>query len=139
MSYALLILTLLLAATNGCVAIDGGAVEGRWVLRNAEGQEVSCSNDSARIAAIRFVLEPQDGGEDPCASSGNCKFSCRLGVGTTPFVIPSGMYAMSLGALDEADTPLGLEDGVTVPAALLRTVRFGQVTNLNVSLIIVDR
>lgn len=130
---------LVVLLAGGCVTIEGGAVEARWVLRNTRGVAVDCADEVAQIAAIRFALLPVASGDDPCAVGDACRFSCRSGVGTTPFVIPAGRYAISLRPLDADGEALALEDGVQVPAAILREVRLGELTNLNVNLIIVDR
>lgn len=134
-------IALLLVLPSSCISIDGGAVEARWTLRTIDGRAVACTDDRARISTIRFVLAPQDGDaiDDPCAVGTTCLFPCDPGVGTTPFVIPEGSYAMSLLPLDETDTPLDSSDGITVPAPTVRQIRRGQLTNLNVNLFIVNR
>jgi hypothetical protein len=127
---------------GGCIEIDGGAVEARWVLRTNSGIALTCDDDRARIDAIRFILDLQNeeaNGADPCGDDPRCEFRCERGVGTTPFFIPDGMYAISLQVLDANATALGPRDGVIVPSALVRQVRTGQLTNLNVNLIIVER
>lgn len=136
---ALLALVQTLALAAGCVPIDGGAVEARWVLRNVGGIAVSCDASEAQISAIRFELVPQDSGDDPCLDERSCRFPCDSGVGTTHFVIPEGRYAISLRPLDATGEPLTTQDGIQVPAPIIREVRAGQITNLNANLIIVNR
>jgi hypothetical protein len=126
----------LCTAVIGCVDVDGGAVEARWDLRDISGMRIDCQK--AAIAKMGFALVPELGA-DPCAQEARCTFSCERGVGTTPFIIPEGEYAMTIQAVDAEGRVLGLVDGVTAPAAVVRQVVTGQLTDLNVNLIIVSR
>jgi len=86
------------------------------------------------------VLTPVDGGSDPCATIESCRFPCSSqGVGTTDFQIPPAEYAISLEVLDSGGTPQGPESGIVSPGPVVRDVVLGQITSLNVNLIIVDR
>lgn len=134
-----LLAALLLWLVGGCIEIEGGAVEARWVLRTPSGNAVTCQDERARIDWVRFVLSPRPEGADPCFDDERCAFSCERGVGTTPFFIPEGEYAISLQPLDVDQNPLSEQDGVSVPAPLIRQVRTGQSTSLFVNLIVVDR
>jgi hypothetical protein len=130
----------LFVLSGGCVGIDGGAVEARWVLRNARGIAVSCTDNSARISTIAFQLTPSEpDASDPCAEDPRCRFACVRGVGTTPFIVPAGSYRVSLIPLDDEGQDLDPSMGVITPAPITRQVRLGELTNLNVNLIIVDR
>jgi hypothetical protein len=124
---------------GGCIQIEGGAVEARWVLRTPQGNAVTCQDNRARIAWIRFVLLPQPEDDDPCSTDERCAFPCERGVGATPFFIPEGDYLISLQPLDADENPLTEADGVGMPAPLIRQVRTGQSTSLFANLIIVDR
>lgn len=134
-----LVVTLPIWLVGGCIQIEGGAVEARWVLRTPSGNAVTCQDDRARIDWVRFVLSPQPEGVDPCFDDERCAFSCDRGVGTTPFFIADGDYAIALQPLDAEEIPLTEQDGVSVPAPLIRQVRAGQSTSLFVNLIVVDR
>ena len=132
----------------GCNTIDGGAVEGRWVVRDSQGRPLECENTP--MAFIRLAMRPIAGEGDPCTRqspaanscgpNGCCAFDCvgRDGVGATPFVIPEGDYAIVLEPLDSNRMVLGPQDGIIVPPTTIRTVTSGAVTNLNVSLVIVE-
>lgn len=137
---------LTIALSSGCVQIDGGAVEVRWDLQYGgrdctsgtlcrRGNRISCL--TAQVGAVQLRLSPSDGQSDPCDSE-RCRFGCDRKVGTTTFFVPEGEYAMSLIVLDQdmAEIPI---DEVSVPAPLVRQVREGELTNLNVNLIIVTR
>jgi hypothetical protein len=129
-------LVCLCTVVTGCVDISGGAVEARWDLRDVSGVRIDCQK--ATISTMRFALTPKSG-TDPCAMEARCAFSCERGVGTTPFVIPEGEYAMAVEAVDGAGRVLGVRDGVTAPAPVVRQVVMGRLTDLSVNLIIVNR
>jgi hypothetical protein len=126
-------------AATGCADVRGGAVEARWFLRNGQGEIKECAE--LKIQSVRCVLEPVAGGPDPCASEASCLFECTrtLAGAVTGFVIPEGSYGIALGVVDQDGQLLGPQDGVAAPAPVVRQVREGQVTGLNVNLIIVDR
>jgi len=123
----------------GCVNIQGGAVEARWVLRNNNGIAVACDDGQPNIDTVRFVLVPSEGGQDPCAATTHCRFACQDLAGITPFVIPQGAYTMSIQPLGVDQQPLGPKQGVAVPLPTVRQVRKGQLTDLDVNMIILAR
>jgi hypothetical protein len=134
-------------AATGCVQIDGGAVEVRWDIQYGgqdctsgtlcrRGNRITC--ETAQVEAVKLKLTPNDALVDPCEDTEKCRFVCDRKVGTTTFFIPEGEYAMSLVVLDENGTEIGTEQA-TVSAPLVRQVREGELTNLNVNLIIVTR
>lgn len=132
----------------GCIPIEGGAVEAGWDLRFPDGRRVDDGLCSSRgLAGLRIALEPvapdtyaPTGGVDPCQGAGHCQFECApFGSGTTDFAIPEGTYAIALTVLDTTGKSLGPGDGVVTPAPVVRQIRTGEVTDLNVNLIIVDR
>ena len=150
----LLIATLLLPA---CEAVNGGSVEIRWDIRNVRGERIGCDSDGDQKGArqrlklerlyFQLKLTPQGGGEDPCRTGDACRFECTTGAneilpGTTPFTIPEGEYLMTSQAVGYAPgSPTALilaaEQGVVAPPQVLRTVSEGEITDLNVNLIIV--
>ncbi len=122
---------------GSCVEIDGGAVESGWTLRDNQGNLIDCAQ--AQLAFFRFSLEPLGGAVDPCEGNESCQFSCDKGRGITAFIIPEGRYAISLVAMGESRMPLGPQEGVIAPAPIERHVRTGEITDMNVNLIIVNR
>ena len=126
-------------AASGCAEVRGGAVEARWFLRNGQGEIKDCVE--LKIQSVRCIVDPVAGGTDPCATEPSCSFDCdrTLSGAVTGFVIPEGSYAISLGLVDTDGQLLTPQDGVTAPAPVVRQVREGQVTGLNVNLIIVNR
>lgn len=140
------------ALLSGCIDIEGGAIEVRWDLqyggedctvpgedepRCKRGNRVSCK--LANVGAVRLALTPLFGsGDDPCASDAGCSFECDRKVGTTAFFIPEGDYGISLRTEDPQGALLGPAEGVTVPSPVVRQIRRGELTNLNVNLIIVE-
>ena len=137
---------------SGCVSIDGGAVEARWDLQFGgdtctapgasdplcqRGHRVSCA--LGNVGFVEVVLDALSGHEDPCDREGApCRFSCEDLVGTTTFFIPEGDYAISLRARDRAGVALGPGDGIALPAPVVRQILKGELTNLDVNLIIVQ-
>lgn len=142
----------LLLALGGCVEIDGGAVEARWDLQYGgedctpsgaseplcvRGNRISC--ERGNVGFIELKLDPLRGSDDPCDREGDpCRFSCGPLIGTTRFFIPEDDYSISLQVRDPAGALLGPTDGVAVPAPIVRQVLDGELTNLNVNLIIVQ-
>jgi hypothetical protein len=128
-------------ALLGCVDVSGGAVQARWALRIKSCPSNNCTCMDAQVAQMEIVMIPTGGGADPCAVDHRCRFVCseQKGEGITKFVIPEGEYAISLQAIDPSGKVLGPEDRVSVPAPVVRSVFNGQLTDLNVNLIIVDR
>ena len=125
----------LMGLCAACVDVSGGAVEARWDLRDPNGVRIDqCA--ATPVAALRFVLTPLGGGNDPCASEPSCRFACDLKTGATHFVIPPGDYAVVLLALGASGNALG-PPGVVVPEPVTRSVQTGKVPDLSVNLIIV--
>ena len=131
---------------SACVAVDGGAVEAGWDLRFPDGRRTDDNGDSVScgktgLVQMALALIPVSGvTTDPCAAIESCRFPCSSqGVGTTDFQIPPGEYAISLEVLDAGGAPLGPESGIVSPGPVVREVVLGQITSLNVNLIIVDR
>lgn len=133
-----------------CVAIDGGAIEVRWDLQYGgescpvdssdkicvKGNRISCSLSG--IKSIKLQIKPQFGGSYPCDDHPDaCTFSCDEKVGTTRFFIPQGEYSITLLPISEAGNEMGINDEITTPAPIVRQIRIGELTNLNVNLIIV--
>ena len=144
LSVALLMIASL--AMSACVAVDGGAVEAGWDLRFPDGRRTDDNGDSVSCSKTGLVqmalsLIPVDGeGADPCATIDSCRFPCSSqGVGTTDFQIPPGEYAISLELLDASGAPQGPASGIVCPGPVVRDVVLGQITSMNVNLIIVDR
>lgn len=134
------VIALTSAPMFGCVAVDGGAVEFRWVLRDRAGEPLEC--DQTPIASVRLVLSGQDANNknhNPCVDKAYCEPHCDTHIGTTEFAIPPGRYQMQLQPLDAQKRALKLTDGVDVAAAVLREVSHGEVTDLNVHLIVVGQ
>jgi hypothetical protein len=151
-----LLAALLLLA--GCIDVDGGAVEAGWDLRIPKnGQRIGCLGDSdtqgaiQRLGLTRLLMElslaPTGGGADPCAGDARCSFECdtradQVLFGTTPFFIPEGEYAISTVAvgIDAGGERRELTAADLVsPVAVVRQIQQGQVTDLDVNLIIVQR
>jgi hypothetical protein len=126
---------------QGCVRIDGGAVEVSWVVRSSDGRAITdCSCSDPPIAAVRLNLVgvgPGDfNGSMPCAGRVECQFPCQRQTGATPFDIketqPGEMYEISVIAVgaDGGDLPQ-----VITPAPILRSVVRGQPTELEAFLL----
>ncbi|MCC6751029.1 MAG: hypothetical protein IT371_25475 [Deltaproteobacteria bacterium] len=128
---------LLCVGLAGCVSVAGGALEAGWELRGFDGRRIGCTEGG--VGAVRFTLQPMAGGGDPCATEASCRFDCDRGVGTSGFVIPEGRYAVAILPLDLEGKPLTVQHGVRVPLPVVRDLREGELTNLNVNLIIVER
>jgi hypothetical protein len=134
----------------GCVDVSGGAVEAKWVLRNSlawridnsQSWQSSCrteNNAEVQIDKIKFRLSPINGGEDPCAANDQCLFDCSQGGGTTSFFIPIGSYSISLHAVNPEGTFLDSTNGVITPTPIVRRVNWGELTDLSVYVILVNR
>jgi hypothetical protein len=125
---------------------DLGAVSVRWeivdltrgdyIKPNEVGQsDGSCAHQepdmspvsSWRIAKVRLVLAGADG--NPLPNDQNRVFDCRAREAVTPFTQPLGTFAMSLRAVDDS----GNDDRTVItPAPAVRTIRRGEVVNLDV-------
>lgn len=122
------------AGTPACIDVQGGALEGGWVINAAaNGLRINCA--CAQLKWVRFALDPADGGDDPCAEDDRCRFPCAAETGTTGFVIPEGSYGISVIPLDAEGVPVGPAEGVVAPAPSQRGVRAGELTSLGVSLL----
>jgi hypothetical protein len=134
----------LLFSALGCVPIDGGAVEGSWVVVTPDGRTITnCGCTCPSIAKIRFQVLPTGVGADPCVGRASCQFSCDLQSGATRFDIPPGQYAISLVPVgpDGNDITNG-EAGAcragpgTDPE--IREVISGRVTGLDAAIVLAD-
>ncbi len=131
---------------QGCVDVQGGAIEARWDIRNKLGERIGCAKaeQNVGLSTLRFKLEPAGGGQDPCDGDSRCLFSCTgaegdVVLGSTPFFVPEGNYAISTLCLDATGAALTPSNGVISPSPVVRTVWEGEVTDLDVNLIIADR
>ena len=149
-------LLLAVSLAPGCADVAGGAVEIRWDIRNAKGERIGCQGDSGgarqrlKLDRLFFQLEliPSVKGDDPCKAGEDCRFECITGAneilpGTTPFIIPEGeylmtSYAVGYTAASPGDQRLTAAQGVVAPPPVLRLVSEGEITDLNVNLIIVQ-
>ena len=123
-----------------CVDVEGGAVEIRWAINDANGIRISCAD--AGFSDVRLFLAPQNGpdaGLTACPTD-PCTFPCTSTVGTTAFVIDAGTYEMWIRPIDiNTGEALGETEGVTTPPTIVREVIRGELTELGVYLIAVDR
>jgi hypothetical protein len=131
---------LVLPWAASCVKVDGGAVEASWVLQTFDGRSISdCGCSDPEVSRVRLIVARVDDmgvmGADACAGVASCEFPCRRGTGATQFDIPPGRYAISLSPIGKDGKPLipapGVPSAVAVPAPILRTVVFGQPTELD--------
>jgi len=127
-----------LATLGGCVDIEGGAIEARWTLRNGQGERLRCDDPAVGASTVRLRLLPEPDGDDRCAELAYCRFACTDELAVTPFVIPQGTYAIGIELLTAEGRALGPADGVRTPALLLRRVATGELTSLNVSLVLIE-
>ena len=151
-------MALCFALLPGCVDVQGGAIEARWDIRNKLGERIGCEKaaKTTRLAKLHFKLTPIVGADDPCCikpaqtagqcdtRDGRCTFTCEgaegdMVLGSTPFMVPEASYAISTEVLDNADEPLTPADGVISPSPIVRFVREGEVTDMDVNLIIADK
>ena len=139
-------LALTFALVSGCVDVQGGALEARWDIRNKLGERIGCDKAAASVglSKLRFKVAPLDGADDPCETDDRCLFLCEgaegdVVLGSTPFMVPAASYAISTVVLDSGGTILTPSDGVISPSPVVRTVREGEVTDMDVNLIIADR
>ena len=126
-----------------CVSIEGGAIEAIWDLRNAEGDRPPLDTfcQEAQIASIYFELTPvnNSNANDPCLEDSRCRFDCQAGGGITPFFIPEDDYAISLKVVSTSGASLSVSDGITSPPPIVRHVKNGEITDLNINVIKVER
>jgi hypothetical protein len=144
-SSTLVLACVILAMTGGCIAVNGGAVEASWDLRFADGRRIDdkgnlldCNKEN--LSRVQFSLISVSSGENPCMGAEHCQFSCvQFGSGTTNFAIPEDNYAISLQLVGTDGAVLGPKDGIVAPGPRVRWVRQGEIADLDVNLIIVDR
>jgi len=144
--------------SSGCIEVEGGAVEVGWDLRIPQnGQRIGCKGDNENKGALRRLnlnklflglsLVPIAGGADPCANDGRCRFECDTEVeqvltGITPFFIPQGEYSIvtkGLGVDIHGQVKQLTAAELVAPPPVVRTVTTGEITDLNVNLIIIQR
>ena len=132
---AFAVMATIAGATQGCVEINGGAVEVPWTVFAEDGRGAinDCNCTEPAIMYVRLKLEAPLGAPDqpdPCAGSAACRFSCQRKTGATPFMIPPGTYQLSI----EPETADGLpiDPGlVMVPAPITREVVRGAAAELD--------
>jgi hypothetical protein len=107
----------------GCVDINGGAVEVRWEIRQADGDQTSCGD--TKVAEVVLCARPVEGGPATCRY-----WPCTEYQGTTAFSIEPGRYALSIAPRCATGIP-----NANVPAPILRDITNGNVTELNTLLI----
>jgi hypothetical protein len=130
---------------GGCVAVNGGAVELSWIIRESDGSQADCSDDTVNVATVALCVRSCDaigpGGE--CTSSSGtddvvcptAAFECQDHRGNTPFEIPPGRKELWI-RVSCAGTG-GATPNVTLPGSLIRDVVEGEVTELDALLITV--
>ena len=156
-----LVVVLLLLGPGGCVEVDGGALEVRWDIRDEDVGRINCDIARQRVglASLRLSAVPltdtpssADGGSssdgsaganDLCAVDDRCTFACDTAgddvlLGITPFFLPGGRYLIRSVGLDGDGSALTSARGLVTPAAVVRQVNSGEVTDLNVNLIVVQ-
>ena len=120
----------------GCTAPAASQAQSSWCCVNVGSLTGSCSPPTGNdvvIDSVRLRIRSlADGGvagpEVPCAS---CCAGCADVEHTTSFEIPPGDYVLSIEAL-RCGVPIG-----ATPPGLVRTVRAGEITNLNAIEIVV--
>jgi hypothetical protein len=115
---------------NGCVPIDGGAVEVRWTIQTLsaaprldldEGDRMTC--DEAAIETVTLRIDSGD------AAGSSVRFACDDHLGSSDFDVAPGQHLFTL----EAGGPRGEE--AVFPDPIAAEVREGEVTDLQVVLI----
>ena len=137
---SILVVALCIPIFQGCVRVDGGAVEVSWVVRSADGRAITdCGCSDPPIATVRLNLVGRGGdigGTTPCEGRAQCRFACQRQTGATPFDIretqPGEMYEISVKAVGANGMDL---DEVLTPAPILRSVVRGQPTELEAFLL----
>lgn len=127
------IVALVVVGLSSCVDVDGGGVEGAWLVRTPDAVAVGrCGCGDPAIKWVDIVVQGVSPnsvqGTTPCAGKSACRFACDSGGGVTPLNIPPGNYLISLRPLDESGNEL--KGAVQVPDPILRTVQWGQATDL---------
>jgi hypothetical protein len=134
----------LLFSALGCVSVDGGAVEGSWLVTTYDGRGIgSCTCTCPRVSKIRFQLVPTAGGADPCLGRASCQFSCDQRSGATRFDIPPGQYAISLVPVGIDGNDIANDEAADCRAGPgvapeIREVVSGRVTGLDARVVLAD-
>lgn len=130
-----------LISGQGCIDIDGGAVELSWSLRSFGGAAVEACDD-VEIQKVRLCWEPLGDGsistEDAvCRANQRRTFSCSASSGVTGFDLAPGPTAFWIEPVctdgDAAD-PGTYE----VPPPIVRTVQEGRIVSLSSLLMVVS-
>jgi hypothetical protein len=149
LALALLSPWVLLLGAAGCLG-DGGAVSVRWrIAERATGRlldprdvgdgsgrccqrapdSTACADEGWRITRVRVVLaDPSSAVEIADAPTG-LDASCTARELTTPFIVPEGLFAITLRAFDPAAPELIEAES---PSPELRVVRKAEIVNLDV-------
>jgi hypothetical protein len=124
----------------GCVDINGGASELTWSLRTFEGKSCnegeSCDCASTNIDKVRLCWSAVDDPGENCQPGQFRDFDCEEEKGVTLFEIPEGRtkFNIDLVCRGGQTAPTGTYQG---PPEIVRTVREGEVVNLDALLIVV--
>ena len=123
----------MLAASAGCIEIEGGAVELSWSLRSFDGDRVDqCA--SARIDEVRVCWEAVADGTSTGICEGSQSFPCGEENGVSGFEIDPGATAFWIEPICVDGSPA--EPGsYEVPPPIVRTVEEGNIVTLNSLLI----
>ncbi len=140
----------LLLAT-GCAG-NGGAVSVRWQIvdlstgarfdpRDVADIDGNCTamysetcgvSSSWIVHRVKVVVaSPTDSGSEVLADDTRLEFACNAREATTPFIIPSGTFAVSLRAFDPSAADDVASEGLT-PAPAVRIIHAAEIVNLDV-------
>ncbi|MBL4635431.1 MAG: hypothetical protein JKY56_16340 [Kofleriaceae bacterium] len=119
-----------------CVQIDGGATEFNWSLRTIAGNVVSdCALSNVAKIRLCWLDEGQSGGE--CLADQSREFNCNEFTGVTLFEIKEGRTEFFVQPICDDGLPAAANTFQS-PAAIVRTVREGEIVTLNALLIVVS-
>lgn len=117
------------------MALEGGAAELQWVVRDTTQRARKCNDVGIAYIRLSIVRSTEDGDEDLCLRPdidvGRCTFECSVGRGDTPFKIPEGWYRFGLSVLDEERREISAEK-VNIPPPIFRRVLHGEMLDLGV-------